>query len=437
MVGEAIRAETTARAVGLDLFTTFQSSIEEWITKHRPDLAERAGAAAVARMLSAMVVGVFVQHAPGRSRTGATTWSPCPCSGPARRPRSCGPRRAEHGLPDGDGHLRGSPPPRTLTPVPLSHPTKIPLPSPPRPSRCRPRPCGGTASTSPTCPRTTPTSATWPGHGRPIDPSRRDQRSRRPLLLQAGRPQPSRRRSQPVELWIIDAVQPTLVAAGMKGGSEAYEEFVVCPLGEHTCEATLMLWSCSPTGSDDDASPLPWRPVGWPDREGGAPHEGGARGAGWIVMRALAVPTEVSTPDLGPADSARPPTQRHGRASAGAVASVPWRARSRPCTHMRSPGCDRPGTARGRSRGGARRPSARCSRRSARSCTGSGSPSPHPTGSARSRCRRSAGSSSEHLVPWIMSLPQNVQMAITARSFLFVCFVSVGRTVGWRREVVA
>ncbi len=65
MVGEAIRAETTARAVGLDLFTTFQSSIEGWIAEHRPDLVERAGAGPVARMLSAMVVGVFIEHASG------------------------------------------------------------------------------------------------------------------------------------------------------------------------------------------------------------------------------------------------------------------------------------------------------------------------------------------------------------------------------------
>ncbi len=67
MVGEAIRAETTARAVGLDLFTTFRDSIEDWITKHRPDLAdpEHGGAAPVARMLSAMVVGVFVEVASG------------------------------------------------------------------------------------------------------------------------------------------------------------------------------------------------------------------------------------------------------------------------------------------------------------------------------------------------------------------------------------
>jgi hypothetical protein len=57
---------------------------------------------------------------------------------------------------------------------------------------------------------------------------------------------------QPVELWIIDAVHPTMVAAGMKGGSEAYEEFVVLPQGEHACEATLMLWIILPDGLGDD-----------------------------------------------------------------------------------------------------------------------------------------------------------------------------------------
>jgi len=57
---------------------------------------------------------------------------------------------------------------------------------------------------------------------------------------------------QPVELWIIDAVHPTMVAAGMKGGSEAYEEFVVMPQGEHACEATLMLWILLPDAISDD-----------------------------------------------------------------------------------------------------------------------------------------------------------------------------------------
>jgi AcrR family transcriptional regulator len=65
MVGEAIRGESTARGVGLDLFNSFQDLIEQWITEHRPDMVERAGAAEVSRLLGAMVVGVFVQHAAG------------------------------------------------------------------------------------------------------------------------------------------------------------------------------------------------------------------------------------------------------------------------------------------------------------------------------------------------------------------------------------
>jgi AcrR family transcriptional regulator len=65
MIGEAMRGESTARAVGLDLFTSFQESIEEWLKTHRPDLVERAGAPEVSRLLSAVVVGLFVQHAAG------------------------------------------------------------------------------------------------------------------------------------------------------------------------------------------------------------------------------------------------------------------------------------------------------------------------------------------------------------------------------------
>lgn len=63
---------------------------------------------------------------------------------------------------------------------------------------------------------------------------------------------PQDQASQPVELWIIDAVHPTMVAAGMKGGSEAYEEFVILPKGEDACEATLMLWILLPDGLGDD-----------------------------------------------------------------------------------------------------------------------------------------------------------------------------------------
>ncbi len=63
---------------------------------------------------------------------------------------------------------------------------------------------------------------------------------------------PQNEAGQPVELWIVDAVHPSLVAAGMKGGSEAYEEFVVLPQGEHACEANLLLWIILPDGLSDD-----------------------------------------------------------------------------------------------------------------------------------------------------------------------------------------
>jgi len=65
MAGEAMRGEETARAVGLDLFTAFESSLAEWIVTNRPDLDQRSGAAAVAHLLSAMLVGIFVQYAAG------------------------------------------------------------------------------------------------------------------------------------------------------------------------------------------------------------------------------------------------------------------------------------------------------------------------------------------------------------------------------------
>jgi AcrR family transcriptional regulator len=65
MVGEAIRGDTTARAVGYDLFTTFETAIAEWISTNRPDLDKRSGAPEVSRLLCAMVVGLFIQHAAG------------------------------------------------------------------------------------------------------------------------------------------------------------------------------------------------------------------------------------------------------------------------------------------------------------------------------------------------------------------------------------
>jgi AcrR family transcriptional regulator len=65
MAGEAMRGEETARAVGVDLFTNFELSLAEWIAENLPDLDRRSGAAEVAHLLSAMVVGIFVQYAAG------------------------------------------------------------------------------------------------------------------------------------------------------------------------------------------------------------------------------------------------------------------------------------------------------------------------------------------------------------------------------------
>jgi hypothetical protein len=67
--------------------------------------------------------------------------------------------------------------------------------------------------------------------------------------------------SHPVELWLVDVVEPSLVAAGMAGGSEAYEEFVVRAADAADaadavdgggCEATLTLWVTLPDGLPDD-----------------------------------------------------------------------------------------------------------------------------------------------------------------------------------------
>jgi hypothetical protein len=57
---------------------------------------------------------------------------------------------------------------------------------------------------------------------------------------------------QPIELWIVEAVCPTLVTAAMSGGSDAYEEFVVQPLDGGGCEATLTLWVTLPDGFSQD-----------------------------------------------------------------------------------------------------------------------------------------------------------------------------------------
>jgi hypothetical protein len=59
-------------------------------------------------------------------------------------------------------------------------------------------------------------------------------------------------RTQPVELWAERVASPSLVAAGMAGGTEAYEEFVVTPSEDGGCSATLTLWVMLPDGLSDE-----------------------------------------------------------------------------------------------------------------------------------------------------------------------------------------
>jgi AcrR family transcriptional regulator len=65
MLGEVLRGDETAHGVGVELFAVFQQSLESWLTENRPDLCQGPGAPAVARMLRAMMVGLFFEHVAG------------------------------------------------------------------------------------------------------------------------------------------------------------------------------------------------------------------------------------------------------------------------------------------------------------------------------------------------------------------------------------
>jgi AcrR family transcriptional regulator len=65
MLGEVLRGDETAHAVGIDLFQATQVSLERWLVEHRPDLCAPEERVAMARMLRAMLVGMFVEHVAG------------------------------------------------------------------------------------------------------------------------------------------------------------------------------------------------------------------------------------------------------------------------------------------------------------------------------------------------------------------------------------
>ena len=65
MLGEVMRNDDTAVSVGHELIATTQSSLEDWIAEHQPDLGQGTGADAVARMLRATMIGLFFEHVAG------------------------------------------------------------------------------------------------------------------------------------------------------------------------------------------------------------------------------------------------------------------------------------------------------------------------------------------------------------------------------------
>lgn len=65
MLGEVLRGDDTAHAVGVELFAATQESLERWLAESEPAVCRRVGAPALARVLRAVIVGLFVEHVAG------------------------------------------------------------------------------------------------------------------------------------------------------------------------------------------------------------------------------------------------------------------------------------------------------------------------------------------------------------------------------------
>ncbi len=65
MLGEVLRGDETAHAVGVDLFRATQVSLERWLEENRPDLCRPDERVAMARILRAVLVGTFMEHVAG------------------------------------------------------------------------------------------------------------------------------------------------------------------------------------------------------------------------------------------------------------------------------------------------------------------------------------------------------------------------------------
>jgi AcrR family transcriptional regulator len=65
MLGEVMRGDETANAVGSELIAATQESLEAWLADTQPDLCKETGAPAVARVLRALLIGLFFEHVAG------------------------------------------------------------------------------------------------------------------------------------------------------------------------------------------------------------------------------------------------------------------------------------------------------------------------------------------------------------------------------------
>lgn len=66
MMGEVMRGDETARALGQELMSSTQEALERWLTETQPRLCDTPGGApALARMLRAMLLGLFFEHLAG------------------------------------------------------------------------------------------------------------------------------------------------------------------------------------------------------------------------------------------------------------------------------------------------------------------------------------------------------------------------------------
>jgi AcrR family transcriptional regulator len=71
MLGESLRGDETALAVGKELLFATQASLERWIEETEPALCQRVDPASLARMLRALIVGLFFEHIAGTLETAS------------------------------------------------------------------------------------------------------------------------------------------------------------------------------------------------------------------------------------------------------------------------------------------------------------------------------------------------------------------------------